>query len=94
MERVKGPDPFMEISSNVSLALATPPAVLQYVDSSSLDGGYQNFARLMEQRLAQLFVIAQQQGARFRRATTVGGYTVQVGWHSGGGKRGIFWGSV
>ncbi|XP_048829254.1 UPF0606 protein KIAA1549L-like [Brienomyrus brachyistius] len=67
---------------NLNTSIATKDfwviTVLQYVDSSSLDSGYQNFARLMEQRLAQLFVVAQQQGARFRRATTVGGYTVQM----------------
>uniref|UniRef100_A0A4W5MUY0 Uncharacterized protein n=1 Tax=Hucho hucho TaxID=62062 RepID=A0A4W5MUY0_9TELE len=32
----------------------------------------------MEQRLAELFVVAHQQGTRFRRATTVDSYTVQM----------------
>ena len=39
----------------------------------------QSFARVMEQRLAQLFMMSQQQGRRFKRATTLGSYTVQVG---------------
>lgn len=39
----------------------------------------QSFARVMEQRLAQLFMMSQQQGQRFKRATTLGSYTVQVG---------------
>lgn len=56
--------------------------VIQDVDSSSLEANYQSFASLMEQRLAELFLVASRQGsqtARSRRATTVGGYTVQVG---------------
>lgn len=53
-------------------------AVIQDVENSSLEGQYQSFASLMEQRLAELFVIAHQQGARFKRATTVNSYTVQV----------------
>ncbi|XP_058858318.1 UPF0606 protein KIAA1549L-like isoform X5 [Acipenser ruthenus] len=52
--------------------------VIQDVGNSSLNGNYQSFASLMEQRLAELLVIAQQQGRRFRRATTVGSYTVQM----------------
>lgn len=32
----------------------------------------------MEQRLAPLFMMSHQQGRRFKRATTVGSYTVQV----------------
>ncbi|XP_060734505.1 UPF0606 protein KIAA1549L [Tachysurus vachellii] len=52
--------------------------VIQDVENSSLEGQYQSFASLMEQRLAELFVIAHQQGARFKRATTVGSYTVQM----------------
>ncbi|MBN3305346.1 K154L protein, partial [Amia calva] len=52
--------------------------VIQDVDNSSLEVNYQSFASLMEQRLAELFVIAGQQGRRFRRATTVGSYTVQM----------------
>uniref|UniRef100_A0A3B3QN18 KIAA1549 like n=1 Tax=Paramormyrops kingsleyae TaxID=1676925 RepID=A0A3B3QN18_9TELE len=51
---------------------------IQDVDNSSLEGNYQSFASLMEQRLAEVFVITRQQGTRFRRATTVGGYTVQM----------------
>lgn len=53
-------------------------AVIQDVDNTSLEGQFQSFASLMEQRLAELFVLASQQGTRFRRATTVGSYTVQV----------------
>lgn len=57
-------------------------AVIQDVDNASLEGQYQSFASLMEQRLAELFVLAGQQGTRFRRATAVGSYTVQVrNWH-------------
>uniref|UniRef100_A0A3B3Z690 KIAA1549-like b n=1 Tax=Periophthalmus magnuspinnatus TaxID=409849 RepID=A0A3B3Z690_9GOBI len=52
--------------------------VIQDVDNSSLEGQYQSFASLMEQRLAELFVLAGQQGTRFRRATTVGSFTVQM----------------
>ncbi|XP_028812352.1 UPF0606 protein KIAA1549L isoform X2 [Denticeps clupeoides] len=52
--------------------------VIQDVDNISLEGQYQSFASLMEQRLAELFVVAHQQGSRFRRATTVGSYTVQM----------------
>lgn len=53
--------------------------MIQDVDNTSLEGQYQSFASLMEQRLAELFVLAGQQGTRFRRATTVDSYTVQVG---------------
>lgn len=57
-------------------------AVIQDVDNVSLEGHYQSFASLMEQRLAELFILASQQGTRFKRATTVGSYTVQVSnWH-------------
>ncbi|XP_035388286.1 UPF0606 protein KIAA1549L isoform X2 [Electrophorus electricus] len=52
--------------------------VIQDVDSSSLEGSYQSFASLMEQRLAELFLVAGRRGLRFRRATTIGGYTVQM----------------
>lgn len=55
--------------------------MIQDVDSSSLEANYQSFASLMEQRLAELFLVAGRQGprmARARRATSVGGYTVQV----------------
>ncbi|XP_039988128.1 UPF0606 protein KIAA1549L [Xiphias gladius] len=55
--------------------------VIQDVDSSSLEANYQSFASLMEQRLAELFLVAGRHGsrrARSRRATTVGGYTVQM----------------
>uniref|UniRef100_M4A4Y4 KIAA1549 like n=1 Tax=Xiphophorus maculatus TaxID=8083 RepID=M4A4Y4_XIPMA len=51
---------------------------IQDVDNASLEGQYQSFASLMEQRLADLFVLAGQQGTRFRRATTVGSFTVQM----------------
>ncbi|XP_015229220.1 PREDICTED: UPF0606 protein KIAA1549L homolog isoform X1 [Cyprinodon variegatus] len=52
--------------------------VIQDVDNVSLDGQYQSFASLMEHRLAELFVLAGQQGTRFKRATTVGSFTVQM----------------
>ncbi|XP_062284149.1 UPF0606 protein KIAA1549L [Scomber scombrus] len=52
--------------------------VIQDVDNASLEGQYQSFASLMELRLAELFVLAGQHGTRFRRATTVGSYTVQM----------------
>ncbi|XP_014864626.1 PREDICTED: UPF0606 protein KIAA1549L-like isoform X2 [Poecilia mexicana] len=55
--------------------------VIQDVDSSSLEANYQSFASLMEQRLAELFLVAGRQGSRSmrsRRATSVGGYTVQM----------------
>uniref|UniRef100_W5K6H7 KIAA1549-like b n=1 Tax=Astyanax mexicanus TaxID=7994 RepID=W5K6H7_ASTMX len=51
---------------------------IQDVENASLEGQYQSFASLLEQRLAELFVVAHQQGARFKRATTVGSYTVQM----------------
>ncbi|MGH0143244.1 UNVERIFIED_CONTAM: hypothetical protein FKN15_040274 [Acipenser sinensis] len=63
----------------VGYYLFFPPLIIaEHVDNSSLNGNYQSFASLMEQRLAELLVIAQQQGRRFRRATTVGSYTVQM----------------
>ncbi|XP_059927486.1 UPF0606 protein KIAA1549L isoform X2 [Gadus macrocephalus] len=52
--------------------------VIHDVDDVSLDGHYRSFASLMERRLAELFVAAGQQGPRFRRATTVGSYTIQM----------------
>ncbi|XP_071385300.1 UPF0606 protein KIAA1549L [Centroberyx affinis] len=67
---------------NLNTSIATRDfwviTVIQDVDNSSLEGQYQSFASLMEQRLAELFVVAGQQGTRFRRATTVGSYTVQM----------------
>lgn len=54
------------------------PTVIQGVDIALLGLNNQSFARLMEQRLAPLFMMSHQQGRRFRRATTVGSYTVQV----------------
>ncbi|XP_078271047.1 UPF0606 protein KIAA1549L-like [Rhinoraja longicauda] len=52
--------------------------VIQGVDNTSLGERYQRFASLMEQRLSNLFVAAQQHGRRFRRASTIGAYTVQL----------------
>ncbi|XP_051478037.1 UPF0606 protein KIAA1549L homolog isoform X1 [Apus apus] len=52
--------------------------VIQGVDISLLGLNNQSFARLMEQRLAPLFMMSHQQGRRFKRATTVGSYTVQM----------------
>ncbi|KAM9764755.1 UPF0606 protein KIAA1549L isoform 2-T2 [Menidia menidia] len=67
---------------NLNTSIATRDfwvvTVIQDVDNASLEGQYQSFASLMEQRLAELFVLAGQQGTRFRRATTVGSYTVQM----------------
>ncbi|XP_069549739.1 UPF0606 protein KIAA1549L isoform X1 [Brachyistius frenatus] len=67
---------------NLNTSIATREfwvvTVIQDVDNASLEGQYQSFASLMEQRLAELFVLAGQQGIRFRRATTVGSYTVQM----------------
>ncbi|XP_071362360.1 UPF0606 protein KIAA1549L isoform X2 [Trachinotus anak] len=70
---------------NLNTSMATKNywviTVIQDVDSSSLEANYQSFASLMEQRLAELFLVAGRQGsrtARARRATTVGGYTVQM----------------
>uniref|UniRef100_A0A674E8I2 KIAA1549 like n=1 Tax=Salmo trutta TaxID=8032 RepID=A0A674E8I2_SALTR len=67
---------------NLNTSIATRDfwviTVIQDVDNSSLESQYQSFASLMEQRLAELFVVARQQGTRFRRATTVDSYTVQM----------------
>ncbi|XP_029354310.1 UPF0606 protein KIAA1549L, partial [Echeneis naucrates] len=67
---------------NLNTSIATRDfwviTVIQDVDNASLEGQYQSFASLMEQRLAELFVLAGQQGTRYRRATTVGSYTVQM----------------
>ncbi|KAK2920282.1 hypothetical protein Q8A73_002486 [Channa argus] len=67
---------------NLNTSIATRDfwviTVIQDVDDASLEGQYQSFASLMEQRLAELFVLASRQGTRFRRATTVGSYTVQM----------------
>ncbi|XP_057606478.1 UPF0606 protein KIAA1549L homolog [Hippopotamus amphibius kiboko] len=52
--------------------------VLQGVDNSLVGLHNQSFARVMEQRLAQLFMMSQQQSRRFKRATTLGSYTVQM----------------
>ncbi|XP_072236532.1 UPF0606 protein KIAA1549L isoform X2 [Leuresthes tenuis] len=67
---------------NLNTSIATRDfwvvTVIQDVDNASLEGQYQSFASLMEQRVAELFVLAGQQGTRFRRATAVGSYTVQM----------------
>ncbi|XP_060117473.1 UPF0606 protein KIAA1549L homolog isoform X2 [Heteronotia binoei] len=52
--------------------------VIQGVEISLLGLNNQSFARLMERRLAPLFMTSHQQGRRFKRATTVGSYTVQM----------------
>ncbi|KAM3919912.1 UPF0606 protein KIAA1549L homolog [Leptodactylus fuscus] len=52
--------------------------VIQGVDSQLLGPNNQSFAQQMEERLANLFQISSQQSRRFRRATTVGSYTVQM----------------
>ncbi|XP_026143591.1 UPF0606 protein KIAA1549L isoform X2 [Carassius auratus] len=67
---------------NLNTSVATRPfwiiTVIQDVENSSLEGQYHSFASLMEERLAELFMAAHQQGVRFKRATTVGSYTVQM----------------
>ncbi|XP_042611610.1 UPF0606 protein KIAA1549L isoform X2 [Cyprinus carpio] len=67
---------------NLNTSVATRPfwiiTVIQDVENSSLEGQYHSFASLMEERLAELFMVAHQQGVRFKRATTVGSYTVQM----------------
>ncbi|KAM6980605.1 UPF0606 protein KIAA1549L [Aplochiton taeniatus] len=67
---------------NLNTSIATRDfwviTVIQDVDNSTLEAQYQSFACLMEQRLAELFVEAGQQGTRFRRAATVDSYTVQM----------------
>ncbi|XP_050991196.1 LOW QUALITY PROTEIN: UPF0606 protein KIAA1549L [Labeo rohita] len=67
---------------NLNTSVATRPfwiiTVIQDVENSSLEGQYQSFASLMEERLAELFMAAHQQGVRFKRAAAVGSYTVQM----------------
>lgn len=67
---------------NLNTSVETRPfwviTVIQDVENSSLEEQYQSFASLMEERLAELLMVAHQQGIRFRRATTVGSYTVQM----------------
>ncbi|KAA0714623.1 hypothetical protein E1301_Tti017105 [Triplophysa tibetana] len=67
---------------NLNTSVETRPfwviTVIQDVENSSLEVQYQSFASLMEERLAELLMLGHQQGIRFRRATTVGGYTVQM----------------
>lgn len=63
---------------DIPLVIFFPLIVIQDVDSSMLEGSYQSFASLMEQRLAELFLVAGRHGPRIKRATTVGGCTVQV----------------
>ncbi|XP_058383166.1 UPF0606 protein KIAA1549L homolog isoform X4 [Diceros bicornis minor] len=67
-------DPAMRHMGTVQLLIP----VLQGVDNSLVGLHNQSFARVMEQRLAQLFMMSQQQGRRFKRATTLGSYTVQM----------------
>ncbi|XP_040184222.1 UPF0606 protein KIAA1549L homolog isoform X2 [Rana temporaria] len=53
--------------------------VLQGVPESQLQWpNNQSFAKLMEERLATLFQLSSQQSRRFKRATTVKSYTVQM----------------
>ncbi|KAM4018371.1 LOW QUALITY PROTEIN: UPF0606 protein KIAA1549L homolog [Anomaloglossus baeobatrachus] len=52
--------------------------VIQGVDNQLLASNNQSFARQMEERLAKLFQLSSQQSRRFKRATTVGSYTVQM----------------
>ena len=71
--------PSQQAASPLTAPLCRVSTVLQGVDSSLVGLHNQSFARVMEQRLAQLFMMSQQQGRRFKRATTLGSYTVQVG---------------
>uniref|UniRef100_G1PRB5 KIAA1549 like n=1 Tax=Myotis lucifugus TaxID=59463 RepID=G1PRB5_MYOLU len=50
---------------------------LKWLSLSLTSLGFSQTARVMEQRLAQLFMMSQQQGRRFN-ATTLGSYTVQM----------------
>ncbi|XP_077144231.1 UPF0606 protein KIAA1549L homolog isoform X5 [Ranitomeya variabilis] len=52
--------------------------VIQGVDNQLLGSNNQSFARLMEERFAKLFQESSQQSRKFRRATSVGSYTVQM----------------
>uniref|UniRef100_A0A8C7E3X7 KIAA1549 like n=1 Tax=Naja naja TaxID=35670 RepID=A0A8C7E3X7_NAJNA len=52
--------------------------VILGVDITLLGLNNQSFARLMEQRLAPLFMMSHQQERRFKRATTIGSFTVQM----------------
>uniref|UniRef100_A0A8C1LU76 KIAA1549 like n=1 Tax=Cyprinus carpio TaxID=7962 RepID=A0A8C1LU76_CYPCA len=67
-----------ELEKPFHLASLHVSAVIQDVENSSLEGQYHSFASLMEERLAELFMVAHQQGVRFKRAATVGSYTVQM----------------
>lgn len=78
------PESAGSLSSEQPLCLLTS-TVLQGVDNSLVGLHNQSFARVMEQRLAQLFMMSQQQGRRFKRATTLGSYTVQVSVHEATG---------
>ncbi|XP_063800585.1 UPF0606 protein KIAA1549L homolog isoform X2 [Pseudophryne corroboree] len=67
---------------NIDISAATRnywlTTVIQGVDSQLLGVNNQSFAQQMEERLATLFQLSGQQSRRFRRATTVGSYTVQM----------------
>ncbi|XP_039211896.1 UPF0606 protein KIAA1549L homolog isoform X2 [Crotalus tigris] len=52
--------------------------VILGVDTTLLGVNNQSFARLMEQRLAPLFMMTHQQEKRFKRATTIDSFTVQM----------------
>ncbi|XP_029142958.1 UPF0606 protein KIAA1549L homolog [Protobothrops mucrosquamatus] len=52
--------------------------VILGVDTTLLGVNNQSFARLMEQRLAPLFMMTHQQERRFKRATTIDSFTVQM----------------
>ncbi|XP_069821893.1 UPF0606 protein KIAA1549L homolog [Dendropsophus ebraccatus] len=67
---------------NIDVSVSTKSywvyTVIQGVDSQLLGANNQSFAQQMEERLATLFQISGQQSRRFRRATTVQSYTVQM----------------
>ncbi|XP_029697831.1 UPF0606 protein KIAA1549L isoform X2 [Takifugu rubripes] len=72
---------YHNLDTSVATKIYWVTTVIQEVDSSSLESNYQSFASLMEQRLAELFLVAGRQGSqivRSRRATTVAGCTVQM----------------
>ncbi|XP_072277990.1 UPF0606 protein KIAA1549L homolog isoform X2 [Pyxicephalus adspersus] len=66
------------IDTSTSTMNSWVTTVIQGVDSTLLGSNNQSFAKQMEERLAKLFQLSSQQSRRFKRATTVGGYTVQM----------------
>ncbi|TRY83399.1 hypothetical protein DNTS_020275 [Danionella cerebrum] len=69
---------YHNLNTSIETRLFWIVTVIQDVSNSSLEAQYQSFASLMEERLAEIFMVVHQQGVRFKRATTVGSYTVQM----------------